>query len=151
MRLSLGALTFIVAAPAAVAFSNTNIPVSSTRNNYVVGTTTTTTSSSLFASTLEKSETTSPPTRVAPSAGWVPEWENRPGLTPSEFMESDMSKPDLSGMWECPLTRWDSEGYVPCPFRRPKVSKHPPPIPVTSLGEEGGGTFKEYRADPFLM
>mmetsp|Transcript_17391 Transcript_17391/g.25989 ORF Transcript_17391/g.25989 Transcript_17391/m.25989 type:complete len:391 (-) Transcript_17391:51-1223(-) len=25
-------------------------------------------------------------------------------------MQSDMSKPDLSGMWECPLTRWDSDG-----------------------------------------
>lgn len=50
------------------------------------------------------------PERVAPDAGYVPEWENRPGLSPEEFMESDMSKPDLSGMWECPLTRWDSDG-----------------------------------------
>jgi hypothetical protein len=24
-------------------------------------------------------------------------------------MASDMSKPDLSGMWECPLTRWSSD------------------------------------------
>jgi len=24
-------------------------------------------------------------------------------------MQSDPSKPDISGMWECPLTRWDSE------------------------------------------
>jgi hypothetical protein len=47
---------------------------------------------------------------VAPDAGYVPEWEDRPGLTPEEFMESDMSKPDLSGMWECPLTRWDYKG-----------------------------------------
>lgn len=51
-----------------------------------------------------------PPERVAPDAGYVPEWEDRPGLTPEEFMESDMSKPDLSGMWECPLTRWDYKG-----------------------------------------
>lgn len=51
-----------------------------------------------------------PPERMAPDAGYVPEWEDRPGLTPEEFMESDMDKPDLSGMWECPLTRWDYEG-----------------------------------------
>lgn len=48
--------------------------------------------------------------REAPGAGRKPAWENRPGLTPTEFMESDLSKPDLSGMWECPLTRWDYEG-----------------------------------------
>jgi hypothetical protein len=51
-----------------------------------------------------------PPIREAPSAGYVPDWEDRPGLSPEEYMESDMSKPDLSGMWECPLTRWDFEG-----------------------------------------
>ena len=49
------------------------------------------------------------PVREAPGAGWEPEWEDRAGLTPEEFMASDMSKPDLSGMWECPLTRWDSD------------------------------------------
>lgn len=53
-----------------------------------------------------------PPERLAPDAGYVPEWEDRPGLSPEEFMESDMSKPDRSGMWECPLTRWDYEGCV---------------------------------------
>jgi hypothetical protein len=57
-----------------------------------------------LSSTLE-----SAPERIAPSAGRTPEWENRSGLTPAEFMASDMSKPDLSGMWECPLTKWDSE------------------------------------------
>lgn len=51
-----------------------------------------------------------PPQKEAPGAGWEPEWENRPGLTPEEYMESDMTKPDLSGMWECPLTRWDADG-----------------------------------------
>lgn len=51
----------------------------------------------------------SQPERVAPAAGKKPAWENRPGLTPEEFMESDMNKPDASGMWECPLTRWDSD------------------------------------------
>ena len=51
-----------------------------------------------------------PPTREAPDAGYVPEWEDRPGLSPEEFMQSDMAAPDLSAMWECPLTRWDSQG-----------------------------------------
>ena len=50
------------------------------------------------------------PERVAPDAGYVPEWEGRTGKSPEEFMQSDMNKPDLSGMWECPLTRWDSDG-----------------------------------------
>lgn len=48
--------------------------------------------------------------REAPGAGWVPDWEDRPGLPESEFLASDMAKPDLAGMWECPLTKWDSEG-----------------------------------------
>jgi hypothetical protein len=56
--------------------------------------------------------TTIVPERVAPDAGYLPEWEDRPGLTPEEFMKSDMNKPDLSGMWECPLTRWNTEKYV---------------------------------------
>lgn len=51
-----------------------------------------------------------PPTREAPGAGYLPDWEDREGLAPEEFLKSDESKPDLSGMWECPLTRWDSEG-----------------------------------------
>ena len=50
--------------------------------------------------------------REAPGAGWVPEWEDRPGLPQEEFLASDMTKPDLAGMWECPLTRWDAEGCV---------------------------------------
>ena len=50
------------------------------------------------------------PERTAPDAGYVPEWEDRPGLPDEEFLASDMNKPDLSGMWECPLTRWNSEG-----------------------------------------
>jgi hypothetical protein len=98
-----------MAVPAAGAFSTANMPiyVPSSRTN----TNTQFTTTSLAASTLEE-RATNPPTREAPNAGWVPEWEDRPGLTTAEFMESDMSKPDLSGMWECPLTRWDSEGYV---------------------------------------
>lgn len=50
------------------------------------------------------------PERVAPDAGWLPDWEGRTGLSPDEFMKSDMEKPDRSEMWECPLTRWESEG-----------------------------------------
>jgi hypothetical protein len=61
--------------------------------------------SAFASSTIE-----APPKRGAPGAGWVPEWEDRPGLPQEEFLASDMSKPDLSGMWECPLTIWDSEG-----------------------------------------
>jgi hypothetical protein len=63
-------------------------------------------------STFELAATVAPPERAAPHAGYVPDWEDRPGLSPEEFMESDISKPDLSGMWECPLTRWDPEGCV---------------------------------------
>ena len=50
------------------------------------------------------------PERIAPDAGYEPEWLGKTGKSPEEFIESDMSKPDLSGMWECPLTRWDSDG-----------------------------------------
>jgi hypothetical protein len=63
-------------------------------------------------STFKLASTVAPPERVAPDAGKVPDWEDRPGLSPEEFMESDMSKPDLSGMWECPLTRWDDKECV---------------------------------------
>ena len=68
-----------------------------------VGKTTAQSKTQLFA-------TVEAPARVAPGAGWEPEWEDREGLPEEEFMYTDMSKPDLSGMWECPLTRWDSEG-----------------------------------------
>ena len=93
MRLSLAALALASMAPAVLGFSSTARLSRTTR-------------SSALSSTAE------PPERVAPDAGYVPEWENRPGLSPEQFMASDMSKPDLSGMWECPLTKWDSKGYV---------------------------------------
>ena len=64
--------------------------------------------STYMSATIEEKETI---IKSAPNAGWEPEWENRnDGLSPNEFMQSDLNKPDLSGMWECPLTRWDSEG-----------------------------------------
>jgi hypothetical protein len=53
-----------------------------------------------------------PPTRTTPDAEWVPDWEDRQGLEQDEYLQSDLSRPDRSAMWECPLTRWDSEGYV---------------------------------------
>jgi hypothetical protein len=56
--------------------------------------------------------TAAPPERSAPGASYVPAWENRPGLSPEEFMKSDMSKPELIDIWECPLTRWDTEKCV---------------------------------------
>jgi hypothetical protein len=90
MRLSLAALALAASAPAVVGFTPRTIK----------------TSTSALGSTME------PPERAAPDAGYVPEWEDRPGLSPEEYMASDMSKPDLSGMWECPLTQWDSKGYV---------------------------------------
>lgn len=56
------------------------------------------------------STTEAAPERIAPDAGYTPEWEDREGLSPEEFIKSDMDEPDLSEMWECPLTLWDSEG-----------------------------------------
>jgi hypothetical protein len=68
----------------------------------------------LHATTLQQPpESTTAPERSSPGAGYVPEWENRSGLTRAEFLNSDPNKPDLSnGMWECPLTRWNYEKYV---------------------------------------
>lgn len=66
--------------------------------------------STTFNNNIALRSTATPPERVAPDAGYTPEWEDRPGLTPDAFMASDMTKDDLSGMWECPLTRWDSDG-----------------------------------------
>ena len=65
--------------------------------------------SSLYATTIEKPEHTIPLERTAPGAGYLPQWEGRPGLTPEEFLASDMDAPDLSAMWESPMTLWDME------------------------------------------
>ncbi|KAG7351139.1 taurine catabolism dioxygenase TauD/TfdA family protein [Nitzschia inconspicua] len=89
MKTSLVALSMALAAPSAAAFSITLHSKLAT--------------TSLHAATLDA------PIREAPGAGWEPDWEDRPGLAPEEFMQSDMTKPDLSGMWECPLTRWSSD------------------------------------------
>ena len=67
---------------------------------------------SSHGSNVRLQSTAAPPERSAPGASYEPAWENRPGLTPSEFMKSDVSKPELIDIWECPLTRWDTEKYV---------------------------------------
>jgi len=57
-----------------------------------------------------KATTTAPPERIAPDAGYVPEWDDRENPTSSEFLNSDMKKPDLTEeLWECPLTLWNSD------------------------------------------
>jgi hypothetical protein len=71
-----------------------------------------TTVKSLARNMVASLEPQAPPAREAPGAGYLPDWEDRPGKTPAEFMQSDLTKPDRSAMWECPLTRWNSEGYV---------------------------------------
>ena len=91
MRLSFSALVLASIPVGTLAFTAPNVGLVSRATT------------SLF-STLEA------PKREAPGAGWEPEWEDRQGLPQEEFLNSDMSKEDLSGMWECPLTRWDSEG-----------------------------------------
>jgi hypothetical protein len=71
------------------------------------------TPSSMGSSVVSQSRlysTIEPPPKTAPDAAFVPDWEDREGLERDEFLQSDVSKPDRSGMWECPLTRWDSDG-----------------------------------------
>jgi len=64
----------------------------------------------LLSSNTHLASTAEPPERTAPDAGYKPDWENREGKPVEGVLDSDMKKDDLSGMWECPLTRWDSEG-----------------------------------------
>ncbi|GFH47663.1 hypothetical protein CTEN210_04138 [Chaetoceros tenuissimus] len=83
------------------------------------------------------------PERVAPDAGFMPDWEDRPGLAPEEFMQSDMGKPDLSGMWECPLTRWDSEGINVAEAQRmaKKVPHCPMEVRASSADNAKGAQY----------
>ena len=87
-------MKFILAATALLSSAAAFSPISSTSNVQV------------RSSALQSSVA---PERVAPDAGYIPDWEDRAGKSPEEFIESDMSKPDIAGMWECPLTRWDSD------------------------------------------
>jgi len=68
--------------------------------------------------------------RVAPSAGVVPEWEEQQGLSEEQFMQSDVSKPDLSdALLECPLTLWDFEN-IDLTAARASAQKLPPSCPL---------------------
>jgi len=94
------------------------------------------------------SSTATPPERVAPDAGYIPDWEDRPGLAPEEFMQSDMSKPDLAGMWECPLTRWDSEGIdlKKAQAQAKKAPKCPLEVRATdAMNSKGAAYFAENK------
>lgn len=113
------------------------------------------TTTALWASTLEERQTSdaaaaaAAPVRVAPGAGWEPEWENRPGKT--NFLDSDPTQPDLSEMWECPLTRWDSNGYVD--GRRSTVDGRCGwPVEAMSPDREGSdGAFLFLPSKPLLF
>lgn len=87
--------------------------------------------------------TIEPPERTAPDAGYMPEWEDREGLSPEEFIASDMSKPDLSGMWECPLTRWDTENVDLAKAQRDakKVPHCPLEIRASAKDNEMGAEY----------
>ena len=93
MKLAIAVLA-IVGAPQKATGFNGGLTFSGRANSY------------LNAALIEKQST---PEKTAPGAGYWPEWEDRQGLTPEEFLKSDEAKPDRSEMWECPLTRWDSD------------------------------------------
>jgi hypothetical protein len=48
------------------------------------------------------------PERTIPGAGERPEWANK-ATEKENYMSSNPTAPDLSGLPECPLTRWNSE------------------------------------------
>ena len=106
MKFTAFALALVVACQRQQHVSGFSPSASSTLAATTTRSTTTTTTTSLASAV---SAPPPPPQREAPGAGYVPEWEDRPGLSPEEFMESDMTKPDASGMWECPLTLWNSD------------------------------------------
>jgi hypothetical protein len=99
----------LLSVPAAVVAFAPNAP---SRPSYAASSS----NSRLAASTMEEKKKASgdvPPIikKEPPLAGWEPDWEDRPsGLTQDQFLQSDLTLPDLAGMWECPLTRWDSDG-----------------------------------------
>lgn len=93
------------------------------------------------ATTSLLSSTASPPERVAPDAGYMPDWEDRSGLAPEEFIKSDENKPDLGGMWECPLTRWDSENIdIKAAQREAAKMPHCPLEVRASAADNAAGT-----------
>ena len=111
MKVHAAALVLTLCA-SAMAFSPSSLSSSSV---VLVPTTSSTrwSSSRLAMSTLDRPMSSStPPARVSPDAGHVPDWEGRRNPTsPDEFMNSDPTSPNVGEtMWECPLTRWDAEG-----------------------------------------
>eukprot|EP00587_Corethron_hystrix_P005395 CAMPEP_0113313744 /NCGR_PEP_ID=MMETSP0010_2-20120614/10049_1 /TAXON_ID=216773 ORGANISM="Corethron hystrix, Strain 308" /NCGR_SAMPLE_ID=MMETSP0010_2 /ASSEMBLY_ACC=CAM_ASM_000155 /LENGTH=463 /DNA_ID=CAMNT_0000169825 /DNA_START=145 /DNA_END=1536 /DNA_ORIENTATION=- /assembly_acc=CAM_ASM_000155 len=105
------------------------------------------------ASTMDRAEA---PIRIAPDAGKIPQWEEPPrqGLSQEEFLASDESKPDLSEMWECPLTRWDSDGVDIAAAQREarKMPKAPLELKATAAANAQGFEYfaknrKKIRAD----
>mmetsp|Transcript_5525 Transcript_5525/g.8035 ORF Transcript_5525/g.8035 Transcript_5525/m.8035 type:complete len:458 (+) Transcript_5525:268-1641(+) len=94
-------------------------------------------------------EEVSTPERVAPDAGYIPDWEDRIGLSPDEFLKSDESKSDLSGMWECPLTRWDSEGIdvVKAQREAAKMPHCPLEVRATDADNAMGAAYFEKNRD----
>lgn len=95
-----------------------------------------------------------PPERSAPSAGFIPAWENRQGLSPEEFLASNMSKPDISGLWECPLTQWNSDGInvVQAQKEASKMPRCPLDVKATKLANAQGASYfsnnkKKIRSD----
>jgi len=91
---------------------------------------------------------TAPPERIAPDAGYEPEWENRPGLPNEEFLQSDTDKPDLSGMWECPLTRWDSDDIDIVAAQKEAANTLQCPLEIRASDEDakiGSDYFKQNK------
>mmetsp|Transcript_173 Transcript_173/g.270 ORF Transcript_173/g.270 Transcript_173/m.270 type:complete len:452 (+) Transcript_173:83-1438(+) len=102
-----------------------------------------------FATRLQATVEAGVPDRVAPDAGYTPEWENRPGLSPEEFMKSDNSKSDLSGMWECPITRWDSKDINVAEAQRmaKKAAHRPLEMRASASDNAKGEAFFSENAD----
>jgi len=92
--------------------------------------------------------TAEPPERTAPGSGFKPDWENRDGKSIEDVEKSDLAKDDLSGMWECPLTRWDSDGIdVKKAQQMAKMAPHCP-LEIRATPEDnlkGASYFEENK------
>lgn len=98
------------------------------------------------ATSLFSTASSEAPERVAPDAGFIPDWEDRPGLSPEEFMKSNMDKSDASEMWECPLTRWESDGIDVAAAQ--KMAKSVPHCPLEiRASNEDNAKGKQYFVD----
>lgn len=78
-----------------------------------------------------KATTTSPPERIAPDAGYEPEWDERENPTTNEFINSDLNSPDMTEeLWECPLTLWNSDNVDVMQARKEVKNKNVPHCPL---------------------